>query len=409
METEQIYTQDSYIQSAKARVLRCESTERGHVIELDRTLFFPNKGGQPCDLGSIGGVPLLSVDEAEDGILHYCSAPLPVGAEVELRLDWQRRHDFMQQHGGEHLLSACAWRLFDTRSVGFHCAENYSTLDLDIPLSSAQIHEIENMANQIAAENRPIRAYIYESEEAFSHLPIRKQSEGIGTPIRLVEIVGIDLCTCCAPHFSLSGEIGQLKIISAQSLRGGTRLTFLCGKRALQLAQEQQEVLGKIALSCSTDWRSLPSLLEKQAGEFSAVKHALHVAHATLDAYLAAELARGAQSVGKQINLVVAQTPDLDGKRLRSLIGKLSKACGAKSLCLLFSPANETSQGSLQYALAQKGLAWDAGELMQPVNIAVSGKGGGRAALAQGSAPNCPKDLNETIEQLKNYFAARLK
>ncbi|MCL2672502.1 MAG: alanyl-tRNA editing protein [Clostridiales bacterium] len=398
-----LYMQNSYMQTACAKVLTCAHAAGGYAIRLDSTLFFPNKGGQPCDLGSIGSARVLSVDESSEDIIHLTDAPLPIGAEVDLLLDWPRRHDIMQQHGGEHLLSACAWHLYDTHSVGFHCSESYATFDLNIPVTPAQIREIETMANAIAAENRPIRAREYASEADIEGLPIRKQSEGITLPLRLVEIENHDLCTCCAPHLVHTGEIGQLKIISAQTLRGGTRLSFLCGQRALAHAQALQDITGALARKYSTDWRSLPEVIEKQIAELSAIKHELHAARAALDTYIASELA-GQATAGK-IKICIAAVQAMDGKRLRALTNRVSETIKTKSLCLLFSE----HQGALQYALCQNNTGADAGELLQPVNIAVGGKGGGRGPLAQGSAGKCPSALPEIIAQLTSYFTARLK
>ena len=159
--TERLYLQDSHLCRNTARVTTCVKTDKGYEIELDRSVFFPNKGGQPCDLGTIGTAKVLDVNEAGDRLVHLCSEPLEPGTEVEAVIDWARRKDIMEQHTGEHLLSWCAWSLYGAVNVGFHCALDYATLDLDIPLTAEQLKQIEQLANRVARENRAVTAVIY--------------------------------------------------------------------------------------------------------------------------------------------------------------------------------------------------------------------------------------------------------
>ena len=206
--TERLYLLDSHLFENECTVLACEPGKEGFDVVVDRTVFFPNKGGQPCDTGILGTVRVTDCREAGDDLVLRTEKPLPVGAVVMGRIDENRRLDIMEQHTGEHLLSWCAYKLFDAVNVGFHCALTYATLDLDLPLTPEQVTEMETMANNLVRKNLPVRAKIYASEDDLVGVPLRKHTEGLTAPIRVVTIEGADSCTCCAPHVHFTGEIG---------------------------------------------------------------------------------------------------------------------------------------------------------------------------------------------------------
>ena len=163
--TERLYLQDSMMSAFDAVVTACEPRGDGFWIELDRSAFFPNKGGQPCDVGTLNRVPVTAVNEQGERLWHHTEAAIQVGTAVHGELDFARRFDIMQQHTGEHLLSYCAWHLYGAQNVGFHCALSYATLDLDKPVGHDGITEIEKLANALAAGNAAVTATIYETEQ----------------------------------------------------------------------------------------------------------------------------------------------------------------------------------------------------------------------------------------------------
>ena len=397
--TERLYLIDSACAAFDATVLACEPAKDGFLIELDRSAFFPNKGGQPCDVGRIGDAVVSDVNEVGDRLLHHTDRAIPAGARVHGELDFARRFDIMQQHTGEHLLSYCAWRLFGAQNVGFHCALTYSTLDLDKPVGHEGISEIENLANRLAAENAAVTATIYETEKDLFGIPLRKHAEGLTAPIRIVTIEGSDACTCCAPHVKRTGEIGQLKIVEAIPYKGGTRCTFLCGMRALSHAQAMQDTVSAIALRFSTARDQAEAAVQKQAEELSETKKALRQAYAALDEYLAKALCAEAEDV-KGTKLIVRTLEGVDAKRLRTLAGATMTD---RALTVLFSDTGDR----VSYLLASNGIKTDMGVLIAAVNTAFSGNGGGRGTLAQGSAKK-PSGMEETVEGLKTYFRSML-
>ena len=324
---------------------------------------------------------------------------IPVGTAVHGELDFERRFDIMQQHTGEHLLSYCAWHLFGAQNVGFHCALTYATLDLDKPIGHEGIAEIETLANRLAAQNAAVTATIYETEDDLKGIPLRKHAEGLSAPIRIVTIEGSDACTCCAPHVRRTGEIGQLKIIEAIPYKGGTRCTFLCGMRALRHAQEMQDTVSAIALRFSTARDQTQAAVAKQADDLSECKKELRQAYAALDEYLAKALIREAEDVGG-VKLLVRVLEHVDAKRLRTLAGA---TMNGNALTVLFSDTGDR----VSYLLASNGIKTDMGVLIGAVNAALSGNGGGRGTLAQGSAKK-PSDLAETVDHMRGYFRSVL-
>ena len=396
--TERLYLVDSHLFENECTVLSCEPAKEGFDVIVDRTVFFPNKGGQPCDTGVLGGVKVVDVRESEDELILRTEGPLPVGETVTGHIDEKRRLDIMEQHTGEHVLSWCAYKLFDAVNVGFHCALTYATLDLDKPLTSEQVTEMEDMANGLVRKNLPVTATIYDSEEDLAGVPLRKHAEGLIAPIRVVSIEDADSCTCCAPHVHSTGEIGAIKIVSAVAYKGGMRMTFLCGGRAMKQFQKLQTAVDAIARKFSTAGDEVLSAVEKQEAELKAVKKEKADLTARLEGYLTAELKAQAEDVkGKKL---LVKLTDTDPKRLRPLaLATLPE----KGLTLLLTERN----GQLSYVLCANGLKLDMGELIPAVNLALGGRGGGRGTLAQGSAPT-PSGLPETVEQLRTYLKQRL-
>ena len=397
--TERLYLQDSHLFENECTVLSSVPAGEGYDIVVDRTVFFPNKGGQPCDTGTLGGVSVTDCREEGDVLILRTDGPLPAGARVTGHIDEARRLDIMEQHTGEHLLSWCAYKLFDAVNVGFHCALTYATLDLDKPLTPGQAEEMETMANGLVRRNLPVTAAIYESEEDLKGVPLRKHAEGLTAPIRVVSIQDADSCTCCAPHVRFTGEIGVIKIISAAAYKGGTRVTFLCGGRALRELQRFQTIVDTIARRFSTSSENVLSSVEKQEAELKEIKKEKAALTARLEEYLTAELRSQAEDVnGKKL---LVRITDTDPKRLRPLaLSTLQE----KGLTLLLAEKN----GQVTYVLCANGLKLDMGDIIPAVNLALGGKGGGRGTLAQGSAPAQP-GIKETAEQLRTYLRNVLK
>lgn len=399
--TEKLYLDNSYLTATKAQVLACTPVDGGFDVELNKTVLFPTGGGQPHDTGLIGGVAVLDVTEDGERVLHRTAEPIPVGRMVEVSIDWLRRFDHMQQHSGEHILSFAAKELFDAVNIGFHMAAAYCTIDLDKPLAHEDVEALERRTNELVNKNLPVTLAYVEAEE-LENMQLRKVATGLAGTVRIVAMPGGDSCTCCGTHVNATGEIGLVKVTAHEHYKGGERLTFACGARALTHAQAQQNIVDAVARSFSCKMEDAPGALVKLQQEATNLRRENKALYARVSGYLADEFIKSAVSVGKR-RLVVRMVEELPGAQLRPLALKL---CGEQGmLALLLAPEN----GQLQYVLAcHADVGLDMGELAQAVNTALSGRGGGRGTLAQGSAKDTPA-ARHAIEGLERYLGQRLK
>ena len=398
--TKRLYDLDSHLTQHTAVVTACTPVENGFDVVLDQTVLFPEGGGQPSDTGTIGTATVLHVREENGEIYHRVDRALPVGGEVSVTLDWARRFDFMQQHTGEHLLSFSFYHLFSAANIGFHLALDYATIDFDKPLTHEQVVAAEHLANTYVWRNLPVTATFYETEEEVQQLPLRKHAEGLTPPIRIVSIEDADLCTCCAPHCSLTGEIGSIFVSDAISYKGGTRITFHCGERALGRSRAVYDNMDVLARRFSTARENVVPTVQKLSDDLGACKKRERELARALNEYLTRELAESAAEAGRY-RVCVRLFSDWDAVRLKDLAQAAAKP---NTLVLLFSSLG----GTLGYVLATGDkFPLDVSELMPAVNAATGGKGGGRGTLAQGMAPSA-LGAEETAQQLLHYLKQRL-
>lgn len=269
-----LYDSNPTLKTAQATVLDCQPTEKGFAVVLNQTVFFPEGGGQPGDTGTMDGVAVLDTYWDGDTVIHLCSAPLPVGRQVALALNWERRFDHMQQHTGEHILSHAFWHLFGAVNVGFHMNEAFGTVDLNQLLTPDQIRQAEAFANQQITADAPVHIYTA-AASSLDKKRVRKISPKGGKTPRVVEIEGGDICTCCGTHVSHTGQVGSIAVTKWEKNRGGTRLTFLCGGRALRDHQEKTELLHSLTAQLSTDAGQLTGRTKALMQELSEARYQL--------------------------------------------------------------------------------------------------------------------------------------
>ena len=243
--TEKLYDLDSHLKEFTAEVTGCFRKGDYFAAELSRTAFFPEGGGQGSDRGEIDGVQVIDVQETDGRIFHFTRSPLNTGATVTGRIDWARRFDFMQQHSGEHIVSGIAHSLWGCENVGFHLGESIVTLDFDRTLSREQLLKTEEAANRAVFQNKGFFTY-YPDDTELKKLDYRSKKE-IDGPVRIVEIEDTDICACCAPHVGSAGEIGIIKLLDTEKLRGGIRIEIKCGMRALLDYNDKYGNVKKIA------------------------------------------------------------------------------------------------------------------------------------------------------------------
>ena len=289
--TEKLYYLDSHLAVFEARVLSCEQTKTGFAVELDRTAFFPEGGGQLADMGALGAVRVLDVHEKGGRILHDTDGPLPVGTQVRGELDYEQRRRRMQNHSGEHIVSGLVHREYGYDNVGFHMGADCMTIDFSGELSEEQLRGIERAANEAVRRDLPIRAW-FPDGETLAAMDYRSKLE-LTEDVRIVEIEGVDRCACCAPHVSRTGEVGLVKILDAERHRGGMRLSVVCGLDALEILDGYQTSVTELS-------RLLSAKREEIAGAVRRVLAEREALRIERDA-LAAELIRGIAAAQAEI------------------------------------------------------------------------------------------------------------
>ena len=265
MRTERLFYRDSHQTTCQAKVLACREVKKGYEILLDQTVFYPEGGGQPCDIGTMNRVEVMDVQEKDGEIWHRTREAIQEGTEVTCRIDWERRFDLMQQHSGEHLISGLIHEKYGYNNVGFHMGSETITLDVDGEVPEAVLKEIEAKANQYVWENHPIEI-THPSEEELKTLPYRSKKELTGD-VRIVTWPGMDICACCGVHVDFSGEIGQITLVSAQKFKGGMRIEMLCGKRALEYTNQLKEQNRRISQLLSAKWNDTADAVEKYGSD----------------------------------------------------------------------------------------------------------------------------------------------
>lgn len=243
--TERLYDKDSFLKEFTATVLDSYEKADGYFTVLDKTAFFPEGGGQPSDVGFLDNARVYDVQINEGVIYHYTTKQFQKGQTVTGRIDFNRRFDFMQQHSAEHIVSGIAHSLYGCENVGFHLSEDIVTLDFDKFLTDDKLFQIEELANRRVYENAAFNCY-YPEVETLKILSYRSKKELEGA-VRIVEIENTDVCACCAPHVKNAGQIGIIKLLDREKLRGGIRIELKAGKRALADYNEKYSNVQKIS------------------------------------------------------------------------------------------------------------------------------------------------------------------
>ncbi|NLY37264.1 MAG: alanyl-tRNA editing protein [Tissierellia bacterium] len=383
MKTKKLY-EDPYLKSHGAKVMGFH--ESGALI-LDETIFFPQGGGQLADEGFIQGHPVLDVKEEGEFILHYIESTedLYLGKEVELQIDWDNRFHNMQQHTGEHILSGLAQSIHGAYNVGFHIGKDMMRVDYDKELSWEQLEDLERKANEAISQNVSIVSF-YPRPTVLESLPYRSKKILEGD-IRVVEVKGYDLCTCCGTHVRLSGEVGLLKILSRENYKGGVRLGVLCGFKALEYFDRlTKQSMQMSHLLCAPVLELYPAL--EQIFEDREKIRRLSVEKD--EELIALKLEK---EDGKKDLLIFEKT--LKGKSLKNYVLALSH--DREGLLAVFSPEEE----GYSFLLISSGE--DISILGKKLLKDYGGKGGGRGVNFQGWIP-AKEDNQEERERIRTWF-----
>jgi len=378
--TDRIYYTDPYCRSFRATVTHSFEHDGRPAITLDRTAFYPTSGGQPCDNGQLGGAEVIDVID-DEAVIHVLSSPLSIGATVAGEVNWARRFDHMQQHTGQHLLSAALDRVFDNPTVSFHMGTAESTIDVERDLSPAEVERAVDVANEVVWEDRPIAIRFATWEEART-LPLRKDPAREGM-LRLIEISDFDLSACGGTHVSRTGAVGSIAVSAMERHRGGMRLTFVCGSRAVRALRDFRDVVAGSVRVLSVLPADLPSAIERIQVESKSLEKQIRDLRTELAGHEGRRLAAAAPFVG-DVRVVVEAVAGSDAATLRALA---AAAAAAGSVCAALISTDAPPAVVIARA---PGVPVDAQKVLRQVIERFGGRGGGRADLAQGGGFNAP-------------------
>jgi alanyl-tRNA synthetase len=395
--TERLYYRDSFLREFDAQVISCENEGERWKIVLDRTAFYPTSGGQPYDTGKLGDVPVVEVVDVEHKVVHYASAAIPVGP-VHGVIDWPRRIEHMQQHTGQHLLSAAFIELFGFQTVSFHLGREISTIDLDTPAATAEhLEKAERRVNEVIFEDKPVVIRFGTAEE-LAEAGIRKKVEREGI-LRAIEVEGFDRQPCGGTHLERTGQAGLMLIRKLERRRDQCRVEFVCGFRALAAARSDFSILTQAASLLSCGLAEVPGVLGKLIEERRVQHGAVKRLEERLAEHEARELlaSRAATDAGS-LRVIASVLEEATPAYLGLLAAKL--VAEANVVALLASRAS----GHVVFAQT-KGSANDMGALLRDTLKQFGGKGGGAKDFAQGSVADATK-ASDVIAHAKKMLAA---
>lgn len=382
--TEKLYYSDGHLSRFTARVTSCEKEDGTWAVKLDRSAFFPGGGGQEADEGVLSDMKLLGLREEGEDIVHLTPAPLEPGALVEGRIDWPLRFSRIQGHSGEHILSGTVHRLFGYDNVGFHMGEEAITIDFSGELSREDLSRAELEANRAIWRDVPVRTLLPTPGE-LAAMDYRSKKELTGQ-VRIVEIEGVDLCACCAPHVSHSGEVGLLKIIDSMRHRGGTRLTLLCGEAALLDYEALHE--NNAAVSAALSAKRLET-----GGAIARVMAEQEERRAELTKLKRELLQLKAAALRPTEGSICIFESDIDMITLRELVNAGSELAG--KICAGFAGTD----GDYKYIIGSRTVPLRA--RAKEINAAIDGRGGGSDAMIQGTSRARREDIERYFNALK--------
>ena len=374
--TERIYYTEPSCRTFEATVTRTGERDGRPLVTLDRTAFYPTSGGQPFDTGRLGSVDVVETIDEGDEIVHLVSAPVAPGTRLQGEIDWVRRFDHMQQHTGQHVLSAAFDRLFENRTTSFHMGAEVSTIDVAREATSGEIDRAVDEANHVVWEDREVSVRFVSVDEA-SRLTLRKEPIREGT-LRLVEIRDFDLSACGGTHVSRTGAIGIIAVTQSERFRGGSRITFACGSRALRAFRGYRDAVAGAVRVLSVLPHELPSAVERAQLDAKDLRKTVSRLQGELAGHEASRLLEDAALVGDR-RVVVQALEGWDAAGLKAIASSLVAQGGV--VAVLVSAGNPIA---VVVARSQDA-ALDSSKGLRMLLDRFGGRGGGRPELAQGA------------------------
>ena len=379
--TEKLYYTDPYLKEFEAEILSVTPYKEGFDVVLNKTAFFPEEGGQSADTGYIGSAKVLDAYE-KDGVVHHLTDTHPGEARVLCKLDFDTRFEKMQCHTAEHILCGIIHRLYGFENVGFHLGDDLVTFDVGGVLTAEQIDRVERLANEAVFANMKVEAFFPTAEE-LSAVEYRSKLN-LTSGVRLVKIGDVDVCACCAPHVAQTGEIGMIKITDFMKHRGGTRFFMVAGRRAYLDYCERHNNVKRISAMLSAPQLETAAVLEDYLKDSDSTRSALKQARVKLAESYAAATESTEDSA-------VYLFPDFTISELIAFSNEASKKVGG------FLVALSGEEGNYKYVISSND---DLSSRVKEINSALSGRGGGRGNMIQGS-------FGAGLEEIKSFFLSK--
>ena len=383
MSTRKLYYEDSHLACFSATVLTCQESPKGFLVTLDATAFYPEGGGQACDLGKLGDVNVLDVREKGEEVIHLCDGALEVGSRVEGVIDYDRRFDLTQQHSGEHIVTGIIHGRFGYDNVGFHIGADLVTIDFDGPIPADVLPEIEAAANRIIWENRPLRVW-YPSPEELPTVGYRSK-KALPWPVRVVDVPGCDKCACCGTHVSATGEVGLVKLFSCVKFHEGVRIEMAAGGRALRYLSAVYDQNRQVSQAFSAKILETGEAARKINDQLAAEKFRV----AGLQKQVFASIAAQYEGCGN----VLRFEADLAPVQVRELCDAIADSCGGTAA--VFSGTDDAG-----YSFCLVSRSDDLRQLGRAMTTALNGRGGGKPNFQQGSVKAAKAQIEAFFENI---------
>jgi alanyl-tRNA synthetase len=370
-----IYYTDAYCRAFDAVVIRALAHDGRPAAVLDRTAFYPTSGGQPFDLGALGEASVLDVVDVDGDVVHVLSSPLAEGTQVHGDVDWVRRFDHMQQHTGQHILSAALVNVCQAPTVSFHLGSEACTIDLANVPAAADLERAVDEANRVVWEDREVIVRFASADEARA-LPLRKESARNGE-LRLVEVPGCDLSACGGTHVARTGAIGLIAVTATEKVKGGLRVTFVCGGRALRSLRQLRDVVAGSVRTLSVLPAELPAAIDRLQAEGRGLRKTISGLQTALAVHEADRLLATAPAGGGGPRVIAEVYEGWDANGLKTIASSLIARDPVAAVLVA------SGSQPLLIVACTPSLGLDANTVVRRVTERFGGRGGGRADLAQ--------------------------
>ncbi|MSO48466.1 MAG: alanyl-tRNA editing protein [Acidobacteria bacterium] len=383
--THHLYYTDALQTTFDAAVVSSSVVDGKHHIVLDTTAFYPTSGGQPFDTGSLGGHAVLDVVDGDGGVItHVVAGPLEPGQTVTGVVNWARRFDHMQQHTGQHILSAAFERTSGVRTESFHLGSSSCTIDLAREVTPAEIAAAETLACDVVFEDRPVQVRFVSEAEAAA-LPLRKGPNRTGT-LRLIEIDHFDLSACGGTHTPTTGRVGVIAVSGWERFKGGSRIAFVCGHRAVVSYRTLRDVVTGLVRQLTVAPPEIGSAIERLQTDSRANQKVIRQLRIAAAEHEAAQLVVAAEDVGP-FRRVLVSSADSDIDVLKTLASAIAAHAGCVAVVI-----GDGTPVPVVVARAAD-VAFDAGAWVKQLTAACGGRGGGRPEMAQGGVSGSAAEI----------------